>query len=57
MELENIIIIIIFSLLFLAAFSMGCSVCLCNTHKHTIVPNNVQIFPTEPDIESNITDT
>lgn len=57
MELENIIVIIIFSLLFLAAFSIGCSVCLCNTHKHTILPNNVQIFPTEQYIELNITDS
>jgi hypothetical protein len=54
MELENIIVVIIFSLIFLAAISMSCSVCLRNIQNSAIVVKNVQIFPKETDIESNM---
>jgi len=54
MEIENILIIIIFSLIFLAAISISCSVCLHDTQNSAIVVKNVQIFPKETDIESNM---
>ena len=53
MKLENILLIIIFSLIFIAAMYMFCS-CICIPHIDTnMITTNAKIIPSEEDIESN----